>query len=39
MDLVVEVIVKDEDVLLEELMSLEGVFGASVLSHDGDVTF
>lgn len=39
MDLVVEVIVNDEDILLEELMALEGVFGASVLSHDGDVTF
>lgn len=39
MDLVVEVIVHDEDILLEELMALEGVFGASVLSHDGDVTF
>ena len=39
MDLVVEVTVNDEDALLKELMETEGVFGASLLSHDGEATF
>lgn len=39
MDLVVEVQVKEEDALLKELMQTEGVFSASLLSHDGEVTF
>lgn len=39
MDLVVEVDVKKEDLLLKDLMKTEGVLGASLLSHDGEVTF
>lgn len=39
MDLVIEVLTKEEDELLKALMQTEGVFGASLLAHDGDATF
>lgn len=39
LDMVIELNVKEESELLSELLETEGVFSASLLSHDGEVTF
>lgn len=39
MDMVIEVRVKDAGAFVKEVMSVEGVNAASLLSHDGEVTF
>lgn len=39
LDMVVEVRVREESELLQELMQISGVKTASLLSHDGEVTF
>jgi len=39
MDMVIEVSVTQEGELVKEVMAVEGVFAASLLSHNGEVTF
>ena len=39
LDLVVELRVKDESALVSEVAALEGMIGASLIAHDGEVTF
>ncbi len=39
LDMVVELRVKDESALVSEVAALEGMIGASLIAHDGEVTF
>ena len=39
LDMVVELRVKDESALVSEMAALEGMIGASLIAHDGEVTF
>ena len=39
LDMVVELRVKDESALVSEVAALEGMTGASLIAHDGEVTF
>ena len=39
LDMVVELRVKDESGLVSEVAALEGMIGASLIAHDGEVTF
>ena len=39
LDLVIEIRTADGDKLIKQLMSIDGVTSASLLSHDGEVTF
>ena len=39
LDMVVELRVKDESALVPEVAALEGMIGASLIAHDGEVTF
>lgn len=39
LDMLIEVRVQNEDECVRELMTLEGVVSASLLNHDGEVTF
>lgn len=39
LDMVVELRVKDESGLVSEVAALDGMIGASLLAHDGEVTF
>lgn len=39
LDMVIEVRIKDDNACLEEIMDLEGVKAAALLSHDGEVSF
>ena len=39
LDIVVELRVKDESALVSEVAALEGKIGASLIAHDGEVTF
>lgn len=39
MDMVIEISVKNEREFVKEVMEVEGVFSASLLAHDGEVTF
>ena len=39
LDIVVELRVKDESALVSEVAALEGMIGASLIAHDGEVTF
>lgn len=39
LDMVVEIRVKDESGLVSEVAALDGMIGASLLAHDGEVTF
>ena len=39
LDLVVDLRVKDESALVSEVAALEGMIGASLIAHDGEVTF
>ncbi len=38
LDLIVDIKTSNEQELLKEIMELKGVFGASVMAHDGEVT-
>ncbi len=39
LDMVVELRVKEESALVSEVAALEGMIGASLIAHDGEVTF
>ena len=39
LDMVVELRVKDESGLVSEVAALDGMIGASLIAHDGEVTF
>ncbi len=39
LDMVVELRVKDESALVSEVAALDGMIGASLIAHDGEVTF
>ena len=39
LDLVVELRVKDESGLITEVAKLDGILSASLIAHDGEVTF
>ena len=39
LDMVVELRVKDESGLVSEVASMEGMISASLIAHDGEVTF
>ena len=39
LDLVIELRVKDESALVADVASMEGIVSASLISHDGEVTF
>ena len=39
LDMVVELRVKDESGLVSEVASMEGIVSASLIAHDGEVTF
>ena len=39
LDMAIEVRVKEEGVLVKELMGMENVISASLIAHDGEVTF
>ena len=39
LDLVVELRVKDESGLIQEVAGLKGMISASLIAHDGEVTF
>ncbi len=38
LDLIVDIKTSDEQTLLKEMMALDGVFGASLMAHDGEIT-
>ena len=39
LDIIMEVKVKDEPALIDSVLALEGIVKASLLTHDGEVTF
>ena len=39
LDLVIELKVKEESALVSEVAALDGMLSASMISHDGEVTF